>query len=50
MGSQWTKQHGGGEIVYTETYTTLTEARRREIQIKKWSRVKKENLIKGLKP
>ena len=49
-GAQWTKQHHGGEIVYTETYLTLAEARQREVQIKKWSRIKKENLIKGLKP
>lgn len=49
-GAQWTKQHGGGEIVYTETYQTLAEARQREIQVKKWSRIKKDNLIKGLKP
>jgi predicted GIY-YIG superfamily endonuclease len=25
--AQWTKQHHGGEIVYTETYPTLAEAR-----------------------
>jgi putative endonuclease len=50
IGSQWTKQHGGGQIAYTETYETLTGARRREIQVKKWSRIKKENLIQGLKP
>ena len=49
-GSQWTKQHGGGEIAYTETYETLIGARRREIQVKKWSRIKKENLIRGIKP
>ena len=49
-GAQWTKQHGGGEIVYTESFNTLVEARRREAQVKKWSRIKKENLIKGLKP
>jgi len=50
IGSQWTKQHGGGEIVYTENYKTLAEAMRRETQVKKWSRIKKENLILGLKP
>jgi putative endonuclease len=49
-GAQWTKQHGGGNIAYTETYQTLAGARKREIQVKKWSRIKKENLIKGLKP
>ncbi len=50
IGAQWTKQHGGGEIIYTETYKTLSEAKQRETQVKKWSRLKKENLIKGLKP
>ena len=44
------EQHGGGEIVYTESFSTLVEARRREVQVKKWSRIKKENLIKGLRP
>lgn len=49
-GAQWTKQHGEGKIVYTEKYKTLAETRKREIQVKKWSRIKKENLINGLKP
>ncbi|MBP9686754.1 MAG: GIY-YIG nuclease family protein [Candidatus Doudnabacteria bacterium] len=49
-GSNWTTAHGGGQIVYTESYSTLSEARKREIQIKKWSRIKKEHLIQGLKP
>ncbi len=50
IGAQWTKQHGGGKIVYTETYPTLNEAIQREIQVKKWSRIKREKLILGLKP
>ena len=49
-GSVYVKTHGGGKIVYSETYDTLAEAMQRETQIKKWSRIKKENLIKGLKP
>jgi len=49
-GSKYVRAHGGGKIVYTENFKTLTEAMRREIQVKKWSRIKKENLIKGLKP
>ncbi len=49
-GSIYVRTHGGGEMVYTETYKTLTEAMRREIQVKKWSRLKKESLIKGVKP
>ena len=50
QGSKWIKQHGGAKVVYTEEFNTYLEARRRELQIKKWSRIKKENLIKGLKP
>ena len=50
IGSQWTRQHGGGKIVYTETYESLSEARQREIQVKKWSGIKKERLIQNLKP
>lgn len=50
VGAQWIKQHGGGEMVYTEEYPTYLEAHRRELQVKKWSRIKKEHLIKGFKP
>ncbi|MDP3741176.1 MAG: GIY-YIG nuclease family protein [bacterium] len=49
-GSIYVRTHGGGQMVHRENYKTLTEAMRREIQVKKWSRQKKENLIKGLKP
>lgn len=35
------------KLVYTETYTTRIEAMRREKQLKGWTRVKKEALIKG---
>jgi putative endonuclease len=50
LGSAWIKQHGLAIVVYTEEYDSYLLARRREIQIKKWSRIKKENLIKNLKP
>ncbi len=50
IGAQWLKQHGGGEIIYTEGYPTYLEAHRRELQVKKWSRKRKENLIQGKKP
>ena len=46
-GSLWIKQHGRAQIVYTEDYPSYLDARRREIQVKKWSRLKKENLISG---
>jgi len=35
------------ELVYSETYKTRKEAMQRELQLKKWSRVKKEALIRG---
>ncbi len=50
QGSLWIKQHGLAEIVYLEEYDSYLEAHRRELQIKKWRREKKENLIKYGKP
>lgn len=50
QGAKWIKQHGKAEIAYTEKFDTYLEAHHRELQIKGWSRAKKENLIKGLKP
>lgn len=38
-------QAGGFELVFKELYPTMVEARRREIQLKKWRRDKKESLI-----
>lgn len=46
-GARWFLQHGLGVVVYTETFATLIEARRRETQLKKWSRKKKELLLRG---
>jgi putative endonuclease len=43
-GSVFTKL-GNFRIVFQEKYPTLSEARRREIQIKNWRRDKKEMLI-----
>ena len=34
-------------LVYSESFDTMDHARRREIQVKKWSRAKKEALIAG---
>ena len=46
-GAGWTKVHPGAQIVYSESYPTLGLARKREIQLKRWSRAKKEALIAG---
>lgn len=45
-GALFTKRDTKFVIVFLEEYATLGEARRREIQIKKWRRNKKEALIK----
>jgi putative endonuclease len=34
-------------LVYSEIYETYTDARKREAQVKRWSRAKKEALISG---
>lgn len=44
-GANFTKKLPDFKIVFLEEYINLTEARRREIQIKKWRRDKKEFLI-----
>jgi putative endonuclease len=46
-GAEWIKVNRGARLVYCETYATLGSARKREIQLKKWSRAKKEALIAG---
>jgi putative endonuclease len=46
-GADWTRVHPGAQVVYSESYPTLGLARKREIQLKKWSRAKKEALIAG---
>ncbi len=34
-------------LVYSEEYETFSETRRREAQVKRWSRAKKEALVAG---
>jgi len=34
-------------LVYTETFESLSGARKRELQVKRWSRAKKEALVSG---
>ncbi len=46
-GSEYTKKHGFKAMVYTEEHEDLNQARARELQIKNWSRVKKQKLISG---
>jgi putative endonuclease len=44
-GSDFTKVRDRFQIVFLEEQESLTKARKREIQIKKWRRDKKEKLI-----
>lgn len=46
-GAEFTRRNKNFELVYEETYQTLLEARRRELQLKGWSREKKNALING---
>ena len=44
-GAKFTKYISNFQIVFLEEYDVFSEARKREIQIKKWSRKKKDFLI-----
>ena len=44
-GAKFTKYNPDFEVVFLEKYETLEQARKREIQIKKWRRDKKKMLI-----
>jgi predicted GIY-YIG superfamily endonuclease len=46
-GAAWTARRRPVILVYQEPLTTETEAVERELQLKGWSRAKKEALIKG---
>jgi putative endonuclease len=46
QGANFTKNLSDYRIVFLEEYPTLSSARKREIQIKKWRRDKKELLVK----
>lgn len=46
-GGKFTRSFGVETILYHEVYENKSEALKREIQIKGWSRVKKEALIKA---
>ncbi|MDP2691342.1 MAG: GIY-YIG nuclease family protein [bacterium] len=45
-GAYFTRKRRPIKIIYFEKYLSEIEAIRRELQIKKWSRIKKENLAK----
>ena len=49
-GARYTRYHKPVTLVHFEKYETLKEAMRRELQVKKWPKAKKEALVNtGLK-
>jgi len=46
-GSRTTQLDPSVDLLYSEEFETFVEARRREAQIKRWSRSKKEALVSG---
>ena len=49
QGAQFTKSKSKFYLVFSEEYLTLAEARKREVQVKKWRKDKKELLIQMFK-
>lgn len=45
--AKYIRYFGSADLVYKEEYCTRTGAMRRESQLKKWTKAKKEALIKG---
>jgi predicted GIY-YIG superfamily endonuclease len=44
-GSVYVRSRGGGDIVYSESFQTKSESLQREAEVKRWSKIKKEELI-----
>ena len=47
-GAHYTKLRRPVRLLCSEKFSTLIEARRREVEIKRWRREKKLNLIKSI--
>lgn len=46
-GAKYIRSRGGGKIIYSEKFPSKSLALKREIEVKKWRRVKKVELIKA---
>ncbi len=49
-GAKYTRSRRPVRFVYHEGYPTLTEARRREAQVKTWNKAEKEHLVAAHDP
>lgn len=47
-GSAYTRKHGFKRLAYYEEHESLEDARKRERQLKGWTRKKKENFLKRI--
>ena len=47
-GAKYTRQRRPIKIIYSEEFNSISEAMKREAQVKRWKKDKKEKLIKGL--
>lgn len=45
-GAKYTRARRPVKIIYHETFKTKNQAMKREAEIKSWSKIKKENLVK----
>lgn len=45
-GAKYTRSHGPVKFIYSERFRTLSAARKREAEVKKWSKEEKEELIR----
>ena len=50
LGSIYTSKYNIHYLIYFEEFTDINRAIEREKQLKGWSRIKKEKLIKGTNP
>ena len=46
-GAKYTFSRRPVTLVYSERHNNVSEARKRELQVKEWTRIKKERLIVG---
>lgn len=46
-GSSYVRSRGGGKIVYSETFRSISKALKREAEVKSWARSKKLLLLKS---
>jgi putative endonuclease len=49
-GAKYTRAKGPVKFVYHETFETLSEARKREAEVKKMSKIEKEKLASEISP